>query len=190
MARRREEEADWYVDMSDLLERRERRRKWVVLGVCVVVPLALMGFFLLYVALDERGVIAKIRDRLGGFGKPAAKVIEEPVLGPVSVESLEKENIKFPQLDGAGMVTSVTFYFQELTPEGSDVFTVNRKGENDGVVLRFRLRDVATGEAFEFRDVPVKRYNDTWAVTDDGWLQIKNDLQARKNVPLGKPLRE
>ena len=56
MARLREE-VDWYVEMSEMLERRERRRKWVILAVAVAVPLLLMGTAVVAIELHRGGYL-------------------------------------------------------------------------------------------------------------------------------------
>ena len=179
------EDIDWYVQMSERMERREERRKWIILAVAVVVPLALMGGLVLFITLREMGYL-KRPSWLGG-GQAAQKPVKEAPVGPVSVAELHKGNISFAQLDDNGMVTSVTYTFRELLPENAKVFTVNRDDDTHGKLLVYRLRNVGTGDTYEFSDVGVSKVGPDWAITEDGWTKVRDELQARMSLVLGRP---
>lgn len=186
---RRAEEIDWYVDLSERLERREHRRRWVILMVCVSVPLALMGAFVAYVLADSAGLFNKLRSALRGSPPPAEKVAttKELPVGPVSVAAFQRGDIRFPQLDNDGLMTTINHFFRELKPEKADVFTVNRETEDKGTILSYRLLNIGTGDTQEFTDVPVKRVGGEWVISEEGWNLIRTELQARMKVMLGKP---
>ena len=197
------EDVDWYVQMSERMERREGRRKWIVLGVVVLLPLLLMVGFILYIKLDNMGYL-KRPSWLGG-GLPAQKPVKEPPVAPQSVTEFHQGNISFAQLDAEGMVTSITHTFRELLPEGAKVFTVVRDDDTHGKVLLYRLRNIGTGETYEFSDVAVSKVATGWALTkdgrtvevskvgmgwaltEDGWTKVRDTLQARMSLKLGRP---
>jgi len=187
MPRQREEDIDWYVQMSDRLERRERRRKWIALGICVSLPLVLMGGFLLYIVGDKYHVWDKLKDAVHSQRVEAPEPIKEAPVGPVSVESFHKGDIKFAQLDSQDLVTSITHYFRELLPEGASVFTVVRDTDEHGTVLIYRLRNVGTGETYEVPDVEARKVGDGWALTEEGWKKVRDDLQVKMRVRLAMP---
>ena len=75
MGKQRDEQVDWYADMSDRLERRDRRRKWIILSVAVAVSLILILGLAGYAYFAQRGlpewVPIWVRDLFGrGGGKP------------------------------------------------------------------------------------------------------------------------
>ncbi len=184
---RAKEDIDWYVDMSERLERREENRRWVILGVCVAVPLVLMGLFVLYAVLMRSG---KLNQWLGNLTSPrieAPAAAKELPLGPVSVKSLLKSDIRFQQLDSNGIPTSITFFFREMKPEPADVFTVNRETDVTGALLSYRLLNIGTADVYEFANVQVRLVGGEWTITEEGWKTIRDTLQARMNVPLGLP---
>ncbi|HPD15413.1 MAG TPA: hypothetical protein PLE19_10710 [Planctomycetota bacterium] len=181
------EDIDWYVDMSERLERREENRRYVILAICVAVPLVLMGAFVLYAVLMRSG---KLRQWLGDLTSPRAETpaaAKELPLGPVSVKSLQKTDIRFQQLDTNGIPTSITFFFRELKPEQADVFTVNRETDVTGTILSYRLLNIGTADVYEFANVQVRLIGAEWTITEEGWKTIRDALQAKMNVPLGLP---
>lgn len=181
------EDNDWYVDLSERLERSERRRKWVILATLVAVPLVLMGMFLLYMWLDGKGVLPRWK----GFVKAAiperAEAVKATPIGPVSVLSLHKSDIRFPQLDSQGIITTLNHFFRELKPEKAEAFTVNRETDDAGTLLVYRLMDLGTTLVYEFSDVPVKRIAGEWIIAEEGWTALRKELQAKLNVSLGLP---
>jgi hypothetical protein len=206
MARRRMD-VDWYVDMSERMERRDARRKWIVLAVCVSISLLLIlgGSAFLWIRANRPDWF----DSTFGWlfaSSPAAPATGEKkrtpsqVLTPIIVESLEEGDLKYPQLDANGFPTSITHYFREFpleyppTKAGEEKqrgFRINRSDPSTGTVETYRLRNVGTGDQHYFREVPVKRVvGDEWAITDDGHGQIRRELQAKMKVPLSRVLRE
>jgi hypothetical protein len=200
--RRRRVDVDWYVDMSERLERRESLRKWVALAIGVSLALLLIALLSLYLVANQRGWLPGWAQWTPS--RPAADARNkegkgEP-LGPLFVPSLESGDLRYPQLDGNGFPTSITHYFREfaydLPPavKGEPVrqgFTVNRTDERLGTVEKYRLRNIGTGDQYEFRDVPVKREagGEEWTITEDGQRQMQGVIQAKMNVSLGKVLR-
>jgi len=136
----------------------------------------------------HKGVVAPpaVDELLPRTSLPAQKPVEEPV-APKSVTEFHKGNISFAQLDGEGMLTSITHTFRELLPEGAKVFTVVRDDDTHGKILVYRLRNVGTGETYEFSDVEVSKVDPGWALTEDGWTKVRGELQARMNLRLGRP---
>ncbi|MBM4037242.1 MAG: hypothetical protein FJ290_01905 [Planctomycetes bacterium] len=188
MAKRRED-IDWYVDMSERLERREQRRKWVILGFCVAVPLIAMGLFVLYIVLDKAGVFAQLRGRREKDPIEKAVAARKSLpLEPVQVASLQKGDMRFPQLDNEGLITSMNHYFREERLKNADTFTVNRESEEEGSIAAYRLRNIGTGEVYEFSNIRVKRIQAEWTITEGGWNQIRDELRAKMNVRLGPPM--
>ena len=182
-------EVDWYVDLSERLERREHRRRWIVLTICVAVPLTLMAAFLAYVVVDRAGLLSKLRGAIQGAPPPTEKAViaKELPVGPISVAAFQKGDVRFPQLDNEGLMTTINHFFRELKPEKADVFTVNRETDDRGTILSYRLLNIGTGDTLEFTDVPVKRISGEWTITDEGWNAIRTELQARMKVILGRP---
>lgn len=194
MARRRED-VDWYVEMSERLERRERRRRWVILALAVAVPLLLMaglaGFATLAKLNEEDRMprwLAWIRLPRFRIKREEAVPVQPETYQPVSVESFQSGDIVYSQLDRNGFVTSISHFFHELGPDpkNSDKpFTVNREDEYGGHIVLYRLRNVGTGDVFEFENVPVKRLaGGGWVITEEGWRQIRDQLQARMRVQI------
>lgn len=185
---RQAQEVDWYVDMSERLERREHRRRWIVLAICVAVPLLLMGAFVGYVLLERAGLVFRLRTAIRG-APPAEKtqVPKDLPVGPVSVPALQKGDVRFPQLDNEGLMTTINHFFRELKPEKADVFTVNRETDDRGVILSYRMLNIGTGDVYDFTDVPVKRIGGEWTISEEGWNAIRTELQARMKVMLGRP---
>lgn len=190
---RRPEDVDWYVEMSDRLERRERRRKWVILGLAVAVPLLLMtglaGFATLSRLKDE-GNLPDWFPSLPKFKKASKPpvTVEPKTFEPETVEAFQTDDIVYSQLDRNGFVTSISHFFRELGPDPENPdkpFLVNRKDEYDGHIVLYRLRNVGTGEIFEFENVPVKRLaGGGWVISEDGWRRIRDQLQARMRVQI------
>jgi hypothetical protein len=179
--------------MSERVERRERRRKWVILGLAVAVPLLLMAGLAGFATLARMKDEGSLPDWFPAFpklrkpSKPTVNV-EPETFEPESVESFQTDDIVYSQLDRNGFVTSISHFFRELgpDPESPDKpFTVNRKDEYDGHIVLYRLRNVGTGEIFEFENVPVKRLaGGGWVISEDGWRQIRDQLQARMRVQI------
>ncbi len=184
---RRAEDVDWYVDMSERLERRERRRKWVALGAFVAVPLLLMGGFVGYMMLDRSGLLSELAGsvRTTPAERPAAA--KDVLLGPVSVRGLHRGDIRFAQLDRDRLPTSITHFFREMLPDKAEVFTVNRESDESGTVLAYRLRNLGTGDVYEFADVRVKKVAGEWMISEEGWEAIRSELQAKMKVELARP---
>jgi hypothetical protein len=196
MARRRED-VDWYVEMSEALERRERRRKWVVLGIAVALPL------LVIVGLAGFAVLSKMQreDRVPGWLEwvkraiPKTKVrtavtpVKQPeTFEPASVKSFDSDDIIYSQLDRNGFVTSISHFFREVGPDNDDPnkpFTVIRSDEYAGKIELYRLRNVGTGEVYEFENVPVTRLAaGNWVIGEEGERLIRDQLQARMRVQI------
>ena len=114
--------------------------------------------------------------------------LEQRILGPVSVESVWKGDIKFPRLDGAGMVTTEVHFFREMLPEKAKVFTVSRDSEVRDTIVAYRLKQVATGEVYSFEDVEVRKIAGEWTITEQGWRKIRGELQAKLRLSLGGPI--
>lgn len=180
-------DVDWYVDMSERMERRERRRKWVALALCVGLPLLIMGGFVLYIVLDRAGVFERLRGAVREIVPDGPAKVKSASFGPVSTPSLQQGDIQFAQLDGEGMVTSVTHFFREQKPEGAAVFTVNRETETEGTLIAYRLMNLGTTISYDFADVKVKKIGGEWTITEEGWQQIRDELRAKMNVRLGRP---
>lgn len=206
MARRRMD-VDWYVDMSERLERREARRKWILLAACVSLSLLLIlgGSAFLWIRANRPDWFESAFGWLfPATGAPPGGEKKEDetrqALTPIIVESLEEDDLKYPQLDANGFPTSITHYFREFpleyppTTEGEEKqrgFRINRSEASSGSVETYRLRNVGTGEQHYFRDVPVKRVvGEEWAITEEGHRQIRKELQAKMKVPLSRVLRE
>jgi hypothetical protein len=183
---RQRDQVDWYVEMSERLERRQARRKWVILCICVAVPLALMAGGVLFVVGRNRGWWSGIRRLVMPAETP--KPVKEQILEAKSVEIFWKGDIKFPRLDGAGMVTTELHFFREMLPEGAKVFTVRPDSEERGTIVAYRLKQVATGEVYSFEDVEAKKIAGEWTITEQGWSKIKGELQAKLRVSLGGPI--
>ena len=184
---RRPEDVDWDVDLSDRLERREERRKWIVLGLCVIVALLAIGGLTALAVLHKRGYLGRWREVISPRRTEEPVQPKEAILPPVSVESVQEGDIKFTKLDGAGLMTSVNYFFRELLPQKATVFTVNRDTDTHGAILEFRLRNIGTGEAYTFQDVEVKLMGGEWTITEEGWTKVRNELQAKMNLLLSKP---
>lgn len=188
MARRRED-VDWYVEMSEMLERRERRRRWVILAAAVALPLLLMAVLVsaaVITKIKQRGGLAWLRWPVLHVATERTAAVEPETYEPVAVKSLEPGDIIYSQLDRNGFVTSISHFFRELGPNPQDAkapFVVERDDEYAGRIQLYRLRNVGTGEVFEFRGLAVKRIAaGEWIITEDGYKQIRNDLQARMRV--------
>ena len=179
---------DWYVDMSEALDRRDRRRRWVLLGVAVAVPLLLMGTAAVAIHLHQRGKLEQwfgmARRRLRQARTPDKPTAFEPVRAKL----LQSGDIVYSQLDRNGFVTSISHFFRELGPNPDapeEEFVVNRTDPDQGKIALYRLRNVGTGEAFEFRDVAVSRHvSGEWMITPDGQKLVRDQLLARMRVQI------
>ncbi len=193
MARRRED-VDWYVEMSEALERRDRRRKWVILGITVAVPMLLMAMLVgaaIITKLNQEGRLPKWFKWPQLLAAPKTAVVAQPdTFEPISVESFQTGDIVYSQLDRNDFVTSISHFFRELGPDDDNPnapFTVNidRNDQYSGQIQLYRLRNVGTGEVFEFQNVAVKRLaSGDWIITDEGQKQIRDQLQARMRVQI------
>ena len=192
MARRRED-VDWYVEMSEMLERRERRRKWIILGIFVAVPLLLMVAGSLAIWLNSMGKL----DAWFGFVRSKVSRSDAPspvvTFDPVTVKSFQEGDIIYSQVDRNGLVTSISHFFRELRPGADSAdqaekdFTVNRTEEEAGKIEFYRLRNVGTGEIFDFKDIPARRVGTAgWNITEEGQLELKKVLEARMKVQLAR----
>ena len=191
---KRSDDVDWYVEMSEALERRDRRRKWVILGVTVAVPMLLMA------VLVGAAVITKFKQegRLPEWFKwpelptaPKSAVAAQPdTFEPISIESFQTGDIIYSQLDRNDFVTSISHFFRELGPNDDNpnapfTVSINRDDQYSGQIQIYRLRNLGTGEIFEFQNVGVKRLaSGDWIITDDGQKQIRDQLQARMRVQI------
>ncbi len=202
--RRRRIDMDWYVDMSERLERRDARRKWVFLAVAVSLALLLLfgGTAVLWI---NKYRPAWFRSAFGWLGirpsssAPARKPSRRKVLERIVVDHFENDDLRYPQLDPNGFPTTVTHYFREFpldlpsTAKGEDTrrgFRVSRSDESSGKIDTYRLRNIGTGEQFLFSDVACKRVSGSeWVITDEGHRKIHRVLQAKMKVPLSKALR-
>jgi hypothetical protein len=200
--RRRRLDVDWYVDMSERLERREARRKWVYLAIFVSVSLVLIlgGSAFIWVQSKHPEWLDFIGLSRGVLTPPPVRKKAPEALGPLVVASLESGDLKYSQLDGNGFPTTITHYFREfaceLPPETEggamrSGFRLNRTDESSGTVEVYRLRNIGTGEQHEFKEVAAKRVGtgDEWAITDEGHRLIHQTLQAKMRVQLSKALR-
>jgi len=118
-------------------------------------------------------------------------VVAQPdTFEPISVESFQAGDIIYSQLDRNEFVTSISHFFRELGPDDDNPnapFTVNivRNDPYSGQIQLYRLRNVGTGEIFEFQNVGVKRLaSGDWIITDDAQKQIRDQLQARMRVQI------
>jgi len=113
-----------------------------------------------------------------------------PSEGRVEVERLTRGDVRFSQLDRAGRATSITHFLRELPPRGGQGFTIDVTGKSRGTIAVYCLRNVATGEVYEFRNLPARRAADAgWVIADEGWEQIRDQLEAKMRVELSLPLR-
>ena len=189
MARQREQ-VDWYVDLSERLERRESRRKWVILAFFVAVPVLVMGALLLYMVADQKGWIARLRGPrvVAGPDKEKPPKTKEGAGGIVMVKEFQKGTIRFPQLDRDGLLMAVPHSFREEKPEREDAFTVRKESDTRGVIRVYRLFNLGTTDVFEFRDVPVSWVGGEWTIMPaEGWIKIRDDLAAKMKIGLGNP---
>jgi chromosome segregation ATPase len=108
--------------------------------------------------------------------------LDEDVL---ALDSLVKGNVRFVQLDANGQPTAVTHFFREAPPEPGQRFVLRVQDGQRGSVALYRLVNLGTGEASEFRDVAARRTPDgAWAIADEGWELITDQLAARMKVKL------
>ncbi|MBM4041351.1 MAG: hypothetical protein FJ290_22850 [Planctomycetes bacterium] len=119
---------------------------------------------------------------------PAKSSGKQLALEPVSVASFAKGDIRFPQLDSDGLLTSLTHFFREAKPDNADAFTVRLDSDDKGCIATYRLGNLGTGEVHDFGDVPVKKLGGEWKITEEGWLKIRDELQAKMRVRLGRPM--
>ncbi|MBM4032919.1 MAG: hypothetical protein FJ291_14185 [Planctomycetes bacterium] len=188
MARQRED-VDWYVDLSERLERREHRRRWVALALCAVVPLLLIGSVALYAVAQQRGWITSLWGRIRGRPEdrlPDSRPVDVPISNE-TVAALHRGDIRFNQLNEQGFPTTTFHYFRERKPEKADEFTVNRVDERHGTVRHYRLENVGTTEVYDFSGVAAEKIESEWHIAEQGWIKIRNELQARMNLKLGMP---
>ena len=197
---RRRRDVDWYCEMSEWLERKERRRKWVWLAVCVSIPLLLMGTFVVGVELHRRGVKWLPEDVRNWFRSTPKGTVEESEIvtpktfPPVVVDRIVEENIKFIQLDANALPTSITYFFREVPlelgeePGGSARMglAIDRTSETKGIIEVYNLVNTGVGESFEFMNIPAEMISEAvgWRITSEGWLKIRNELQGRMQVRL------
>lgn len=202
---RRRQDVDWYCEMSEWLERKERRRKWVWLAVCVAIPLLLMGTFVVAVELHRRQV-KWLPEGVRNWFRSTAKEVEEPEIvkqetfPPVTVGRIVEENIKFIQLDANRLPTSITFFFREVPLELGEEpggrtrmgFVINRSSETKGVIETYNLVNTGVGESFEFRNIKAELISESvgWRITEEGWVQIRDELQGRMQVQLSRRVTE
>jgi len=197
---RRRQDVDWYCEMSEWLERKERRRKWIWLAVFVSIPLLLMGTFVVFVELKRRGVQLPqaVKNLLGSTPtKDEPAPIKLEYFDPVVVEKIVEQSVRFTQLDANGLPTTITYFFREVPLDLGEDQGVSRKGfvilpskEDEGVVQKYHLVNAATGESFEFANVEAKLVSEDvgWQITDPGWTKIRDELRARMQVQLSRPI--
>jgi len=190
---RRSDDVDWYVEMSEALERRDRRRKWVILGITVAVPMLLMAMVAgaaIITQLDQEGRLPEwFKWPKFASASETDAVAQPDTFEPVSVESFQTGDIIYSQLDRNEFVTSISHFFRELRPDDNPntpfTININRNDQYSGQIQLYRLRNVGTGEVFEFKNVGVKRLaSGDWMITDDGQKQIRDQLQARMRVQI------
>lgn len=126
-------------------------------------------------------------------------IARQPLLGPIIVPHIMRSDIKFAQLDPNGFPTSVTHYFREFPytfkapakgGEPQRGFKVLHPTADGGTIERYRLRNLATGEPYEFPKVPASKGGDgTWHIPDSGWKQIRHSLQKKMRIPLSPAMR-
>jgi len=192
MPRRHGDDVDWYVEMSEWLERREHRRKWIVLGVCVAVPLLLMGTFvgLFYLKIPGIGSLFHriFPQRTTPLPRPGQERMHE-----IQVDSFVGSNvdIRFNQLDPNGLVMTATHVFREQKPENAPGFLVQTEDNLRGKIRSYRLRNLGTGDVYDFTDVPVKKVDPTagWRIEDEvGWKAVRDQLGAKMKIQFAMPI--
>jgi hypothetical protein len=194
--------------MSEWLERRERRRKWVWLAVCVSIPLLLMGVVVIASVISKHPEMVRkyLPEGISSWFRSTPKEVEEPEIvtvetfPPVTVERIVEENIKFIQLDANRLPTSITFFFREVPLELGEQpggrarmgFVINRSSETKGVIETYNLVNTGVGESFEFKNIKAELISESvgWRITDEGWLQVRDELQGRMQVTLGRPMMQ
>jgi hypothetical protein len=184
---RQSKDIDWYVDLSERLERRESRRRWLALALCVAVPLLLIGSLALYAVAQERGWIASLWARVRGRTPEPLKQ-PQPQERPVrneTVPALCRGDIRFSQNFADGLPTGTVHYFRERKPDKVDAFTLSLQDERHGVVIRYGLENLGTTDVYEFANVAVEKIDNEWRIAEPGWLRIRNELQAKMAVFLG-----
>jgi len=186
--RKPNEEVDWYVDLSEQLERREERRRWIILGLFVGGALVLIGGFTLVAVLHSTGYLGRFKEAIVNVVRNDEPRPPQLAPAPLSVPKLHEGDIQFSQLDSEGMVTSITHFFREMLPKNATAFTINRDTENHGTAIVYCLRNLATGEIQSFADVEVKRVGSEWVITEDAWRRIRDALQVRMKVRLSRPI--
>lgn len=192
MPRRNGEDVDWYVEMSEWLERRDRRRKWIVLGICVGVPLLLMGLAVGGVVLTKYFPrIREIVERIIPKGKTGVPRPETDRPRDIQQDSFYPDiDIRFIQMDANGTPTTLTHAFRELLPEHSRTFTIEAVDEIHGKIRLYRLRNAAGGETYDFPEIPVRKIGTAgWTIESEiGWKVVRDKLQGKLGVQLGLPL--
>jgi hypothetical protein len=71
-------------------------------------------------------------------------------------------------------------------------FVINRSSETKGVIETYNLVNTGVGESFEFKNIKAELISESvgWRITDEGWLQVRDELQGRMQVTLGRPMMQ
>ena len=159
----------------------------VIALICVLVPVAAAAGIVWVASRRSGDDFGRIPPSVE-VPRPASPSRTTGESGPLTVASFQTGEIIYSQLDRNEFVTSISHFFRELGPDDDNPnkpFTINRSEADTGQIELYRLRNVGTGEVFEFQNVPVKRLaSGDWIITDDGQKQIRDQLQARMRVQL------
>ena len=207
MGKQRDEQVDWYADMSDRLERRDRRRKWIILSVAVAVSLILILGLAGYAYFAQRGlpewVPIWVRDLFGrGGGKPEGTPSgsrgqggsdgggREGPTESVLVEKLQEGQIRYTGMSADGlMMTGPEFFFAEQPldiPGKGTGFLVRPLGGGKYAIDSYVLRNEADKVTYAFKDVGAEYYEGICVLSKKGKRQIREQLEARFGRKLGK----
>ena len=207
MGKQRDEQVDWYADMSDRLERRERRRKWIILSVAVAVALILILGLAVYAYFAQRGLPEWFptwaRDALSrGGGKPEGGPSGHTAPGgsgggdregptePVLVAKVEEGQIRYTGMSADGlMVTGPEFFFAEQPldiPGKGRGFLVRPLAGGKYAIDTYVLRNEADKVTYTFKDVDAEYYEGICVLSKKGKRQIREQLEAKFGRKLGK----
>jgi hypothetical protein len=158
--------------------------------LCVLAPLVGLWLLLGHVRAEHPLWPEGRREAEKTPGTTPTSQMPELLVGALSapVQSSEKRDVRFPQLDSQGLPTNALHYFRQRKPDKAEGFTVKSADERHGTIRRCCLEDLGTGEVYEFADVPVEKIGDGWIIRDEGWTKIRDELEAKMGVRLGMPL--
>jgi hypothetical protein len=204
MMPRRRQDVDWYCEMSEWLERRESRRKWIFLAIFIAIPVFLMGLGVVAIKLHEKGGLSNLKAWWTSVFSSSESEAEAPppeleVFDPVTIESIIQGGIKFSQLDPNGLPTTITYFFKEVAPiiheddgtgEQETGFVIRRDTAEKGVVEKYVLVNAATGQSFELPEVDARLIDENvgWTITEEGWTKVRDLLAAQMQVKLSRPI--